>query len=152
MKDEILQIFPTPILITKYEEDFSEEMKYVENLKYTKPTENSNFRSINSDLFRYAPLKKINNFCREGITKYTEKILNSTKRLVVTQCWTNKNPPGSKHHEHVHPNSIVSGIFYFKVGGKLPSVQFTKEMRAGLKLEPIGYNILNAEIFTLPCV
>ena len=152
MKDEILQIFPTPILITKYEEDFSEEMKYVENLKYTKPTENSNFRSINSDLFRYAPLKKINNFCREGITKYTEKILNSKQRLVITQCWTNRNPPGTNHHEHVHPNSIVSGVFYFKVGDKLPPIQFAKDIQSSFKLDPIGYNSVNAETFLLPCV
>ena len=52
MKDELLQIFPTPVLITKYEEDFNKEMKYVENLKYTeqKAEGTKNFRSTDSYL------------------------------------------------------------------------------------------------------
>jgi len=151
-KDELLQIFPTPVLITKYEEDFSEETKYIENLEYTSQKENKNFRSKDSYLFKHEPLKKIKNFCGESLTKYTEKILNSKQRLVITQCWTNKNPPGAKHHEHVHPNSIVSGVFFFKIGGKLPPIQFAKSIQGAMKLDPVKYNNVNAESFLLPCV
>ena len=151
-KDELLQIFPTPVLITKYEEDFSEETKYVENLEYKDQKENKNFRSKDSYLFKHEPLKKIKNFCDESVTKYTEKISNSKQRLVITQCWTNKNPPGSKHHEHTHPNSIVSGVFFFRIGGKLPPIQFAKSIQGAMKLDPIKYNNVNAETFLLPCV
>ena len=151
-KDELLQIFPTPVLITKYEEDFSEETKYIENLEYKDQKENKNFRSKDSYLFKHEPLKKIKIFCGESIIKYTEKILNSKQRLVITQCWTNKNPPGAKHHEHVHPNSIVSGVFFFKIGGKLPPIQFAKSIQGAMKLDPVKYNNVNAESFLLPCV
>jgi len=151
-KDELLQIFPTPVLITKYEEDFGKEIKYVENLEYTDQKENKNFRSKDSYLFKHEPLKKIKNFCSESLTKFTEKILNSKQRLVITQCWTNRNPPGSKHHEHTHPNSIVSGVFFFKIGGKLPPIQFAKSIQGAMKLDPIKYNNINAETFLLPCV
>lgn len=34
MKEELLQIFPTPVLITKYEGDLSKEIKYVYSLPY----------------------------------------------------------------------------------------------------------------------
>ena len=71
---------------------------------------------------------------------------------MITQCWTNRNPPGAKHHEHVHPNSIVSGVFYFKVGGKLPPIQFAKDIQPGIKLDPVEYNNVTAETFLLPCV
>ena len=71
-KDELLQIFPTPVLITKYEEDISEETKYVENLEYTEQKANKNFRSTDSYLFKHEPLKKIKNFCGESLNKYTE--------------------------------------------------------------------------------
>jgi len=151
-KDELLQIFPTPVLITKYGEDFSEETKYVENLEYTDQKENKNFRSKDSYLFKQEPLKKIKNFCSESLTTLTEKILNSKQRLVITQCWTNRNPPGSKHHEHTHPNSIVSGVFFFRIGGKLPPIQFAKSIQGAMKLDPIKYNNVNAETFLLPCV
>ena len=150
-KDELLQIFPTPILITKYEKDFSEEIKYVENLEYTSQKDNKNFKSKDSYLFKHEPLKKIKNFCGESLTKYTEKILNSKQRLVITQCWTNRNPPGAKHHEHVHPNSIISGVFFFRIGGKLPPIQFAKSVQGAMKLDPVKYNNITAETFLLPC-
>ena len=154
MKDELLQIFPTPVLITKYEEDFNKEMKYVENLKYTeqKAEGTKNFRSTDSYLFKHEPLKKIKNFCGESLNKYTEKILNSKQRLIITQCWTNKNPPGAKHHGHSHPNSIVSGVFYFKIGDKLPPIRFAKSNQNVIKLEPLKYTHINAETSLLPCV
>ena len=151
-KDELLQIFPTPVLITKYDGDISEETKYVENLEYLSQKDNKNFKSNDSYLFKHEPLKKIKTFCVESLTKYTEKVLNSKQRLVITQCWTNKNPPGAKHHEHVHPNSIVSGVFFFRIGGKLPPIQFAKDIQSGFKLDPIRYNSVNAETFLLPCV
>ena len=151
MKDELLQIFPTPILITKYEENIDEETKYIENLEYTEQKDTKGFRSVNSSLFKNELLKKIKNFCEESITKYTETVLNSKQRLITTQCWTNKILPGARHHEHVHQNSIISGVFYFKAGGKLPPIQFTKEFQSGMKLEPIKYNVITAETYLIPC-
>ena len=151
-KDELLQIFPTPVLITKYDGNISEETKYVENLEYISQKDNKNFKSKDSYLFKHEPLKKIKNFCGESITKYTEKVLNSKQRLIITQCWTNRNPPGAKHHEHVHPNSIVSGVFFFKIGGKLPPIQFAKSNQVAMKLDPVKYNNITAETFLLPCV
>ena len=151
-KDELLQIFPTPVLITKYDGDISEETKYVENLEYLTQQENKNFKSKDSYLLKNEIFKSIKNFFGESITKYTEKILNSKQRLVITQCWTNRNPPGAKHHEHVHPNSIISGVFFFKIGGKLPPIQFAKSIQGAMKLDPVKYNNVNAESFLLPCV
>ena len=75
----------------------------------------------------------------------------SDQRLVVTQCWLNKNPKGSKHHEHVHPNSIISGVFYFKQDSKLPPISFSKSIQSAMKLDPKKYNNLNSETFLLPC-
>ena len=151
-RDELLQIFPTPVLIVKYEEDIREETKYVESLEYTSQKDNKNFKSKDTYLIKHDPLKKIKNFCGESLNKYTEKVLNSKQRLVITQCWTNKNPPGAKHHEHVHPNSIISGVFFFKIGGKLPPIQFAKSIQGAMKLDPVKYNNVNAETFLLPCV
>ena len=151
-KDELLQIFPTPVLITKYEGNISEETKYVENLEYLDQKDNKNFKSKDSYLMKHEIFKSIKNFFGESITKYTEKVLNSKQRLVITQCWTNKNPPGAKHHEHVHPNSILSGVFFFKIGGKLPPIQFAKTNQVAMKLDPVKYNNITAETFLLPCV
>ena len=151
-KDELLQLFPTPTLITKYENSFEEEFKFIQNLRYIEQKENKNFKSDDTYLLKHKELSKINDFFNESLNKYTKKILMTNQRLVVTQCWTNKNPPGSKHHEHVHPNSIISGVFYFRQSKTLPPIQFSKSIQESFKLNPEKFNQLNAETFLLPMV
>ena len=152
MKEELLQIFPTPVLITKYEGDLNKELKYVDNLPYKEQKGNANFKSQDSYLLEIEELKNIKDFFYESLNKYTKNISQSDQRLVITQCWANKNPPGSKHHEHVHPNSILSGVFYLKQDKTLPPIQFNKFLQHAMKLDPKKYNNLNSETFLLPCV
>ena len=103
-------------------------------------------------LLEIEELKSIKDFFYESLNKYTKNINQSDQRLVITQCWANKNPPGSKHHEHVHPNSILSGVFYLRQDKTLPPIQFAKSVQSAMKLDPKKYNNLNSETFLLPCV
>jgi len=152
MKEELLQIFPTPVLITMYQGDLSKEIKYVDNLPYKEQKSNANFKSADTYLLEIEELKNIKNFMYESLNKFTKNISQSEQRLVITQCWANKNPPGSKHHEHVHPNSILSGVFYLRQDKTLPPIQFQKSIQGAMKLDPKKYNVLNSESFLLPCV
>ena len=151
MKDELLQIFPTPILITKYEGSLVDELKHIDTLDWIEQKANQNFKSKDTYLLNHEQFKNIKNFIYESLNKFTKEVLMSDQRLVVTQCWLNKNPKGSKHHEHVHPNSIVSGVFYFKQDPKLPPISFSKSIQSAMKLDPKKYNNLNSETFLLPC-
>jgi uncharacterized protein (TIGR02466 family) len=151
MKEELLQIFPTPILIKKYEGSLVDELKYIDTLDWKEQKANQNFKSKDSYLLNHEQFKNIKNFIYESLNKFTKEVLMSDQRLVVTQCWANKNPPGSKHHEHVHPNSMLSGVFYLRQDKTLPPIQFQKSMQAAMKLDPKKYNNLNSETFLLPC-
>ena len=151
-KDELLQIFPLPVLICKYENSIEEEFTFVKNLKYIEQKENGNFKSDDTYLLKHQELSKIKEFFLQSLNKFTQNILQTKQRLVVTQAWTNRNPPHSKHHEHVHPNSIISGVFYFRQSKTLPPIQFSKAVQDGIKLTPEKYNNLNSEIFLLPMV
>ena len=86
-----------------------------------------------------------------ALNKKDLNVLNTKQRLVITQCWANRNPKGSKHHEHVHPNSIISGVMYFQINEKLPPISFAKDRQDSMKLDPIKYNHVNSESFMLPC-
>ena len=151
-KDELLHIFPIPVLITKYELSIEDEFKFIEKLRYIEQKENGNFKSDDTYLLKHNELALIKNFIYESLNKFTKNIYQTKQRLVVTQCWTNKNPPNSKHHEHVHPNSIISGVFYFRQSKTLPPIQFSKSIQEGIKLNPEKYNQLNSETFLLPMV
>jgi len=151
MKEELLQLFPTPLLIVPYEEPIDKELAYLKTISYREQQNNGNFRSDDSYLLRNEELKNIKNFLGEAVDKFTKNVLQSKQRLVITQCWANRNPKGSKHHEHVHPNSIISGVMYFQINEKLPPIQFSKANQDGMKLDPIKYNHVNSESFMLPC-
>ena len=151
MKEELLQIFPTPLLIVPYEQPIDKELSYLKTISYRKQQQNGNFRSDDSYLLRNEEFKNIKNFLKESMDKFTTNVLNTKQRLVITQCWANRNPKGSQHHEHVHPNSIISGVMYFQINEKLPPISFSKDRQDGMKLDPKKYNHMNSETFMLPC-
>ena len=150
-KDELISVFPTAVQIYKYENSIDKELNYIENLPYKEQVGNANFKSKDSYLTKHEQLKDINSFFKECIDDYCNVISNSDQRLVITQLWANKNPPGAKHHEHIHPNSIISGVFYLRQDKSLPPIQFSKSNQHSLKLDPKKYNTYNAETFLLPC-
>ena len=150
-KDELIAVFPTPVQIYKYENSIDKELNYIENLPYKEQVANANFKSEDSYLTKHEQLKDIKIFFKECMDDYCNTICNSDQRLVITQLWANKNPTGAKHHEHVHPNSIVSGVFYLRQDKTLPPIQFSQSNQHGLKLDPRKYNVHNAETFLLPC-
>ena len=151
MKEELIQLFAIPLLIVPYAEPIDEELAYLKTLSYRRQQDNGNFRSDDSYLLRQEKLKNIKNFLGESVNKFTINVLNSKQRLIITQCWANRNPKGSRHHEHVHPNSIISGVMYFQINEKLPPIQFAKTNQDGIKLNPVKYNHVNSESFMLPC-
>jgi len=151
MKEELLQIFPRPVLILPYEKPISKELEFIRTLEWLPQKANGNFKSKDTYILQKEELKDIKNFIVESVNKYCENILNTKQRLVITQAWFNKNPTGSKHHEHVHPNSIISGVMYFQIDQTLPPIQFSKSNQDGVKLDPIKYNVLNSDTFLLPC-
>ena len=151
-KDELLMVFPTPVQIYKYENSIEKELKHIENIEWTPQVANGNFKTKDSYLTKHESLKGITSFFKECIDDYCNTIINSEQRLVITQLWGNRNPKGSKHHEHVHPNSIISGVFYLRQDPKLPPIQFSKSNQESMKLDPRKYNNYNAETFLLPCI
>ena len=78
-----------------------------------------------------------------------EEILEATQRVIPTLSWTNKNPQNSRHHEHKHPNSIISGVFYFSTTDTTP-IKFHKSDYWGLKLEYKNFNNYNGESIYVP--
>ena len=150
-KDELLTVFPTPVQIYKYEDSIEKELKYIEDIEWLPQVANGNFKTKDSYLTKHESLKGITSFFKECVDDYCNTIINSKQRLVITQLWGNRNPKGSKHHEHVHPNSIISGVFYLRQDPKLPPIQFSKGKQDGIKLDPRKYNNYNAETFLLPC-
>jgi uncharacterized protein (TIGR02466 family) len=154
MKAELIKIFPEPIMLTKYEADFSEELRFVQNIEYVENTGNGNFTSKDNYLLKHPELAKLKKFIDEALDNFTTHILHSTQKLRTTQSWTSRNPPGSFHHDHMHPNSIFSCCFYFVQNKDHPPIVYFNRASNRLLLHYTvdGLNAdINAGTYVLPC-
>jgi uncharacterized protein (TIGR02466 family) len=152
--NELMTAFATPIHITKYEADMTKEFDFVKNLEYvlngtSNANSNGNFKSVRTDILKSPELVTIKDFIQKSLNYYTDNIIESTQQVKPTISWTNKNPEGSKHHQHIHPNSIISGVFYFSTTESSP-IQFHKMDSWGLKLDVKKYNHFNGESIYVP--
>ena len=91
MKEELLQIFPTPLLIVPYKESIDKELAYLKTLVIVN---NKVMVIIDQMIHTYYVMKSLKNktFLTESVDKFTKNVLNSEQRLVITQCWANRNP------------------------------------------------------------
>ena len=156
-KSEILQLFPVPLLRSKYPKDISKELEYVNSLKFERSNsidmnsiKEHNNSTNNTFLLEDPELKDISEYINEMIECYSKNILQSKNSLIVTQSWANKNKKGERHHKHTHSNSIISGVFYLKSNENLPPIHFHKKNPDHFQFDSESINLLNCDSFSLP--
>jgi len=150
---ELIQLFPKPVLISKYHKDFSKELEYVKSLEHKlneKSQKEYAKQSTNTFLLDEPELASIREFIETYLKFYVHNVLECTDELVITQAWSNICEKGKKHHEHVHPNSIVSGVFYFQINENLPPIEFRNPNTHSFNLNIQKQNNFNSATFLLP--
>ena len=124
-RGELIPLFPTPIVKTNIGRDFTKDelQLLLSDIPIWKDTATGepNHRSKELYLFdKFADnkgLKDIKSFCKHQFNYYLKEIEGidtNIAGLKFTQSWLNVNKPGEFHHQHVHPNSYLSGILYIK--------------------------------------
>ena len=156
--DEMLQLFPIPVLICPYPMDYSKELEWIRNAETRKENKGDgsagythyNRQSEDTFVLDKPELANIRAFIEAKLHKFVSEIMASTDKLVITQSWLNKNKKGESHHEHVHPNSMVSGVWYPQIHEQLPPIQFRSRNQRDVSLQTDKYNTFNSATFMLP--
>ena len=157
--DELLQLFPIPVLICPYPVDYSKELEWLKNRETRKNSESGGIKHYNGTTNRQSEdtflldkpeLANVRAFIEAKLHKFVTEIMASTDKLVITQSWLNKNKKGESHHEHVHPNSMVSGVWYPQIHESLPPIQFRSKHQRDVSLQTEKYNTFNSATFMLP--
>ena len=152
-KEQVLQFFPTPGLITKYPDTIEEEFEFIQNLEYgEKGSENGNVQTRDTYLLKHKELSKIKDFIYESLNKFTVGIWKTKQKLIITQSWCNKNLSNTEHPVHHHANSLVSGVFYFKQDITMPPIQFSRVDRQPLMPKIEENNMFNSQQIMFPMV
>ena len=91
---------------------YGEAFEAIQSMDWQRNKRNSYSRI--SDLYNHKGFKDIHLWFLDCIHKAKLDIaFLEVENLVITQSWANKSTKGESHHLHSHPNSFMSGVFYF---------------------------------------
>ena len=132
-KDELVQLFPTPVLICPCPFKYGKELEWIKN--QDSRDYNSSYSGFNSYYVDHRQSKdtfildnpemsRVKQFIEFKLKDFIIKVMGSDNELVITQSWFNKCGKGESHHLHRHPNSMISGVWYPFCHEKLPPIEF----------------------------
>jgi uncharacterized protein (TIGR02466 family) len=129
MDYKIIDIFPTAVMKFKLGKNLNKaEIDFV-NLHESKHYQNAgNTYSRNTFILNEDEMKHISEFCNNSLQMYFEKVINplTDTNIKITQSWLNYTNTKGFHHEHDHPNSIISGVFYFSADKEKDIIAFNR--------------------------
>ena len=155
-KDELMQLFPTPVLICPCPFEYDEELEWINKQPTRKENKNVgtgevyNRQSEDTFLLDKPELSRVRQFIDSKLKEFVVNIMGSDSEMVITQSWLNKSGKGESHHEHKHPNSMISGVWYPQIHEKMPPIQFRIGQQRDVSLSIKEFNYFNSATFLLP--
>ncbi len=141
----IEKVFPIPLLIDKFYRGInSEEILYAKNVSLRKNV--TNYSSTETYVLKNSIFQELNTWIESKAKEFFQEIYCPTGQveLYITQSWINHSKVGEEHHVHAHPNSIISGVFYFDADPAVDKITFVKTVNKDIDLIPVQYNPFNS--------
>jgi len=93
-----------------------DEFEFIMNKnKYRDPTSMNNRGvklSEDTDLLNHESMKRVKEFIISKVLDFKDNVLEIEDKFRMTQSWATINNKGDSHHEHNHPNTILSCLYY----------------------------------------
>lgn len=114
-------IFPIPIFEAICNLDLKAIIKQLENEKIYEVKNGNDFknqygiRSEDTYLLEKASYMSLKGWIEIQLKKYAiESLGYNIENIKITQSWISIKHPGQGHQVHNHPNSFISGVFYWQ--------------------------------------
>jgi len=146
-------IFPVPIYRNILSRDFSkQELNFVNKTKKNAIKNRGNVTSSDTYILNKQVFKNLKKELDLMVQDYFNKILCSPSSTVpyITQSWLNYTEVNQYHHEHHHPNSIVSGVIYLDADATTDKITFSKLEKTVIELDFEDINLYNAPFWDIP--
>ena len=127
-KPIIHNLFPTPIYTTKINRGFTkQELQFVKEQKKHCSKNAGNINTYDNYILNRKEFKNIKKFLDKHCKEYLDTVIcpKNNLELYITQSWLNYTEANQYHHKHSHPNSVVSGVFYFDSDVKNDKIFFS---------------------------
>ena len=151
MKEPLIEsLFSTPVYINNIDRDFTKnELDFVTDQKNYCEDNEGNTKTTDNYVLDKQELKDIKIFLNECCQDYLNRVISPQNNieLQITQSWLNYTEENQFHHPHAHPNSIISGVFYFDCNNdsiKFSNPVFYQTIKPLIK----NYNLWNSETWS----
>jgi len=125
---EVLELFPTPVFTTMVPLEFARITPWLfkqEMLSEEVDSPNYGERSKNSYILNEPESKELKDFILSLVSEYGKMLGYDYESYRFGQSWVSYKHPGQHHTMHSHPNSLISGVFYYgEPTDKTPAVKF----------------------------
>ncbi len=156
MKETVIEsLFPNPVYISHINRKFTEkELDFVNNQKNNCTINEGNISTTDKYILNKIELKEINEFIKSQCHNYLDKVIcpKNNIELYVTQSWLNYTKENQYHHQHSHPNSIISGVFYFDCNKENDKIKFlnTDYQQISPEINDSKFNLWNSTSWWFP--
>ena len=156
LKPIIHSVFPTPIYTTKMDRGFTkQELQFVKEQKKHCTNNQGNINTKDNYILNRKEFKNIKKFLDKHCKDYLETIIcpKDNIELYITQSWLNYTEANQYHHRHEHPNSVVSGVFYFDSDVKNDKILFSHSrgyQQISPEIDKEKFNLWNSRTWFFP--
>lgn len=154
-KSSINSVFPIPVYITHIDRKLSnKELSFVKKQKKHCKNNEGNINTTDNYILNKPEFKKIKKFLESCCEDYLQKVVcpKNNIKLYITQSWLNYTEEKQFHHRHEHPNSVISGVFYFNSDKQNDSIRFfnLEYKQISPKINDNKYNLWNSTSWRFP--
>jgi len=143
---EIIELFPTPVYASVLPQELSKVVPWFysqEMLSEEIDAPNYGERSKNSYLLDEPQCVDLRSYILEAVNQYGKTMGFDYDEYRFGQSWLSYKQPGQHHTMHTHPNSLISGVFYFGEGSQeTPVIRFHK-MGVGTNVSTISPKLVD---------
>ena len=129
-KSEILELFPTPVYINMIPVELSSVIPFLDKQDMNTSSDEVNYgrRSLDSYVLNKAECNGLKNFILSCVQDFSDNtLMYNYESYKLSQSWVSHKEPGQHHTMHSHPNSLISGVFYYGLSEEnTPAIKFHK--------------------------
>jgi uncharacterized protein (TIGR02466 family) len=156
LKPIVHNLFPTPIYTTKIDRPFTkQELQFVNQQKKHCTKNQGNINTKDNYILNKKEFKNIKKFLDKNCKEYLDTVIcpKNNIELYITQSWLNYTEINQFHHQHQHPNSVISGVLYFNSDIKNDKILFshpTVYQQIRPETDKEKYNLWNSKTWFFP--
>ena len=146
-------LFPEPVYFSNLDRALTKtELKTITQYQEKTSNNQGNVRTRDSYILEHKTFKNLKKDLNQKIINYFNEVIccGNTITPYITQSWINYTKENQFHHQHAHPNSYISGVFYINADKEVDKINF---FRAGyIRFLPTvtQFNIFNSTKVTYP--